>query len=113
MPSTRLPSLAWAVVRVGYIDLPNNIEIEKNGYCSGYAYEYLQALAASANWEFVYMPGNGEQLITSLRQGKVEVRHQRHHQIGLGAQPVLLQLTDQQRVAEADGGGVRRSAAIL
>ncbi len=30
-----LPSPALAVVRVGYIDLPSNIEIEKNGYCSG------------------------------------------------------------------------------
>ena len=68
-----LPSPALAVVRVGYIDLPNNIEIEKNGYCSGYAYEYLQALAATANWEFAYIPGTGGQLIKSLRQGEVEL----------------------------------------
>ena len=68
-----LPSPALAVVRVGYIDLPSNIEIEKNGYCSGYAYEYLQALAATANWEFAYMPGTGGQLIKSLRQGELDL----------------------------------------
>ena len=68
-----LPPLAQAVVRVGYIDLPNYIEIEKNGYCSGYAYEYLQALAATANWDFVYMPGTGPELIESLRQGEVDL----------------------------------------
>ena len=38
----------------------------------------------------------------ALEHRAVEVGHQRHHQIGLGLQPVLLQGLDQRRVAQPD-----------
>lgn len=67
------------VIRVGYPIQEGLTEKDENGNYSGYTYEYLQEVAQYTGWnyEFVEVPGTGDEqlttLLTMLEQGKIDL----------------------------------------
>ncbi|MBQ3786187.1 MAG: transporter substrate-binding domain-containing protein [Lachnospiraceae bacterium] len=59
-------------IRVGWHDAPFFIT-DKDGRCSGYAYEYLSKLAAYTGWEYEYVEGSWTDLLQMLKDGQIDM----------------------------------------
>ncbi len=60
-------------VKVGYFIAPGCEEGGEGEMKSGYAYEYLQRLAAYAGWEYEYVYGSFDESLSRLKSGEVDL----------------------------------------
>ena len=62
-------------VRVGFlVDSPYMMQRDENtGVMTGYAYEYLQEVAKYANWDYVYVDGEWNELWHKLMTGQIDI----------------------------------------
>lgn len=61
------------MVRVGFVNLPYYMEVDDQGYRSGYGYECLQEVAQYANWQFEYIDGTWPDLMDKLHRGEIDL----------------------------------------
>ena len=61
-------------IRVGWHDAPFFIT-DKDGRCSGYAYEYLSKLAAYTGWEYEYVDASVPFVFLQLCHCTLELTH--------------------------------------
>ncbi|MBR2589490.1 MAG: EAL domain-containing protein [Clostridia bacterium] len=59
-------------VRVGWYDSTYNT-VDKNGFRSGYAYEYQLKLSAYNGWSYEYVEGSWPELMDKLKSGEIDL----------------------------------------
>ena len=63
-----------SVLRVGYVDISGYLTRDANGYYSGYAYEYMEALAPYGRWRMEYVPmASRLECMECLQRGEIDV----------------------------------------
>ena len=63
-----------AVLRVGYLDVPGYLTRDADGQYSGYAYEYMEAIAPYGNWQMEYVPSASRDAgMKQLQAGDIDV----------------------------------------
>ncbi|MCI8468292.1 MAG: transporter substrate-binding domain-containing protein [Eggerthellaceae bacterium] len=69
------PQQDGRVIRVGYFDDDPLLfsGASEDAHKSGYAYDYLQALASVADWTYDYVYGTRDQVIDDLRTGRIDL----------------------------------------
>lgn len=60
-------------VRVGYVIYNGFQDGTEGNPKSGYGYEYLQELSYQANWQYEYVYGGFNELLTKLRKGEIDI----------------------------------------
>jgi len=62
------------VIRVGYVETKNFSEGAADGeYKTGYAYEYLQKIAAYTGWKYEYVYGDWNEVLEMLENGEIDI----------------------------------------
>ncbi len=78
-----LGAAAWAgerpQVRVGFFQLPGFQELAGNGARGGYSYEYIQAVAAWANWDLEFVDASFAECLELLADGRIDVMGGLHY----------------------------------
>lgn len=60
-------------VKVGFFELPGYYNIDSKRNRSGYGYEYLNEMAKSTGWNFIYVPGTWEECMEMLKNGEIDL----------------------------------------
>ncbi|MEG0918700.1 MAG: transporter substrate-binding domain-containing protein [Anaerovoracaceae bacterium] len=61
-------------VRVGFYQYPYFQEVDEDGHYSGYSYDYLQAMAQYAGWEYEFVTTHtSNECLTLLEEGKIDL----------------------------------------